>query len=348
MTAPLREDAERDGALRSQHPPANLWGGPRTEAPPFMTAHEAGRYGRVRVEAPKTIDQLRQLITGGMKCPVFSGSKPGELSICNSAVMLQDKIASTLSTHELGELRLPRDKQDARGFHIRPDAYIFRRRELLIGLVGDNLLTHYQLTSSEPVKIVTLLGATAVLHPEHVTLTDWLRILVREQALVVDSTDMAREAFYAVQIRPGEKWKNVASRLVRNFRAVVADPDRPHASEATYFWRYVTERQLYELFERVIDAVLTNPLDRLSLNSLLHDAVARVKREVQPLPIAFHDPLGLDMQKRGQVTEHVFSGFVERLALRSSAYRSVPTLPRSARPNPSKAVTQLFSLDEVR
>ena len=45
-----------------------------------MTAHEAGRYGRVRVEAPKTNDQLRQLITGGMKCPVFSFSKHSSLS----------------------------------------------------------------------------------------------------------------------------------------------------------------------------------------------------------------------------------------------------------------------------
>ena len=262
--------------------------------------------------------------------------------------MLQEKIARTLSTRELGELRPPRDEQEARGFHIRPDAYTFRRRELLIGLVGDNLQTHYQLTASEPVKVVTLLGATAVLHPEHVTLTDWWRILVREQALVVDSTDMARGAVYAVQVRAGEEWRNVASCLIRNFRAVVADPDRPHAFEATYVWRYVTERQLYEIFERVIDAVLTNPLDRLSLNSLLHDAVARVKREVRSPPIAFPDPLGSDMQKRGQVTEHVFSEFVERLALRSSAYRSVPALPRNARPNPSKAVTQLFSLDEVR
>ena len=78
-----------------------------------------------------------------MRCPVFSGSKAGELSICNSAIILQDKIAKTLSTHELEELRLPRDKQDARGFHIRSDAYTFRRRELLIGLVGDYLLTHY-------------------------------------------------------------------------------------------------------------------------------------------------------------------------------------------------------------
>ena len=187
IAGPPRGDAERSGALRGQHTPANRWGGPRIEAPPPLTApprgdagrdgafqgptpprqsvgrttdrslsiHDSprsGSVGRVRVEAPKTIDQLRKLITGGMKCPVFSGSKPGELSICNSAVMLQDKIARTLSTHELGELHLPRDKQDARGFHIRFDVYTFRRRELLIGLVGDNLLTHYQLTASEPGK----------------------------------------------------------------------------------------------------------------------------------------------------------------------------------------------------
>ena len=151
MTVPTRGDAGRNGALRGQHTPANPEGGPWIEAPPLMTAHEAGRYGRVCVEAPKTIDQLRQLITGGIWCPVFSGSKAGELSICNNAVMLQDKIARTLSSHELGELRLPRDDQDARGFHIHPDAYTFRRGELLIGLVGDNLLTHCQLTASEPV-----------------------------------------------------------------------------------------------------------------------------------------------------------------------------------------------------
>ena len=169
---PPREDAGRTGALWGQHTSAGLWGGSRTEAAPLMSPHEAGRHGRMRVEAPKTIDQLRQLITGGIRCPVFTESKTGELSICNSAVMLQDKIARALNTHELAELRLPRDEQDARGFYIRPDVHTFRRRQLLIGLIGDNLLTHYQLTSSEPVTVVTLTGETPVLDPDHVKLTD--------------------------------------------------------------------------------------------------------------------------------------------------------------------------------
>ena len=222
----------------------------------------------MRVEAPKTIDQLRQLITAEIRCPVFAEFKTGEVSISNSTVMLQDKIAWTFNTHELGELRLPRDKQNALGFHIRPDAHTFRRRDLLIGRIGDNVLTHYQLTSSGPVTVITLTDETAVLDPNHVTLSDRLRILVWEQKLVIESTDIAREAFLAVQVRPGEEWRNAASRLVRNFRAVVADPDRPHASEATFFWNYTTKRQLYELFERVINTVPTNLRDRLSLNAL--------------------------------------------------------------------------------
>ena len=126
----------------------------------------------MRVEAPKPIHKLRQLITGGIRCPVFAGSKIGELSVSNSVVMFQDKTARILNTHELGELRLRRDEQDARGFYIRPDAHTFRRRELLIGLIDDDLLTHYQLTSSEPVTVVTLTSEVTVLDPGHITLTD--------------------------------------------------------------------------------------------------------------------------------------------------------------------------------
>ena len=121
----------------------------------------------------------------------------------------------------------------------------------------------------------------------------------------------------------------------------MANTDRLNALKATYFWRYATERLLY-VFERVINVFLTNPLDR-------HDEVTRTKRETRPLPTAFHDLLGMCMRKRGKVTtESVVLEFVDRLGLRSSAYRSVPTLPKNAQPRPSKGMTQPFSLDEMR
>ena len=132
----------REPAYFVANTPRPSVGGARNKPAPLISPREAGRYGRLRVEAPKTIDQLRKLITGGIRCPVFAGSKTGELSISNSAVMSQDKITRTFNTHELVELRLPLDEQDTRRFHIKPDAHTFRRRKLLIRLIGDNLLIH--------------------------------------------------------------------------------------------------------------------------------------------------------------------------------------------------------------
>ena len=93
---------------------------------------------------------------------------------------------------------------------------------------------------------------------------------------------------------------------------------------------------------------MTKPLNRLSLNALLHDAVTKIKREVRPLPIAFHNPLGMGIPTRGKVTQSVFLEFINRLALRSSTYRSVPKVLLNVQPSLSKGVTQVFSLDEVR
>ena len=73
--------------------------------------------------------------------------------------------------------------------------------------------------------------------------------------------------------------------------------------------------------------MLTNSLNHLSLHALLNDAVVRIKRDVRPLPISFHDPLRMGIRNRGKVTESVLLEFVDGLALLSSTYRLVPTLP---------------------
>ena len=65
-SAPTREDAGRAGTLCGQHIPVHPLGGPWDEPPSLISPHEAGRYGHMSVEAPKTIDQLYQLITGGV------------------------------------------------------------------------------------------------------------------------------------------------------------------------------------------------------------------------------------------------------------------------------------------
>ena len=71
MTAPPRGDAERGGALRSQHTPANLWGGPRSPS-----IHDSPRSGSVRARARRSPQDHRPATTvdhGGDEVPsVFS------------------------------------------------------------------------------------------------------------------------------------------------------------------------------------------------------------------------------------------------------------------------------------
>ena len=57
---------------------------------------------------------------GGRNCPCFESSRPGELSIANSAIILKNQIARILSANDLGETRLSVDQQDANEFLYAP------------------------------------------------------------------------------------------------------------------------------------------------------------------------------------------------------------------------------------
>ena len=90
--------------------------------------------------------------------------------------------------------------------------------------------------------------------------------------------------------------------MVRTNHDVVVETDRPHT--------YVTERQLHELLRRLLDALLPNPLDRLSVNLTLRAATVRVKSEVRLPPIDFNDPLRKRMIDRGRLKEIIYNDFV--------------------------------------
>ena len=87
------------------------------------------------------------------------------------------------------------------------------------------------------------------MNPGDVVISDCLRLLVREHALVKGITYLDRVELLAMQVYPDEALKNVAPRPVRNYRTRVVDPDHPHTtSKAAYVWRYATDRQQHESF----------------------------------------------------------------------------------------------------
>lgn len=57
----------------------------------------------------------------------------------------------------------------------------------------------------------------------------------------------------ASRAKTNEAWHAVAARVVKAFRALNAAPERPHASEMNFFWRYISEKDMRRLFDRLAD-----------------------------------------------------------------------------------------------
>ena len=223
------------------------------------------------------LDRIKYKIPHGNKSFVYEGpAQVGELTMNNGAVLLQDRIARTLNAVNQGIFKLPDDQTNGSSFVSTTANCSPQRRELLVDLISDQLLTHHQMTSGEPVIIYSIAGKRIEVEADEVTITEWLRLLVREAALVRGAATSARHALDSVVLKPAEAWPTAAARLVLMFRAATADPDMPHASEAVYFWRYISERNLVELLDRIRDMLLPNALDRISINVLMHQLVADI------------------------------------------------------------------------
>ena len=75
-------------------------------------------------------------------------------------------------------------------------------------------------------------------------------MLVREEAIHPAAKEASQSAPDSISLNPGESWLASAARLVRYKRASLADADRPHSTEQTFFWRYIGESHLKNSMER--------------------------------------------------------------------------------------------------
>ncbi|CAM9599048.1 unnamed protein product, partial [Sphacelaria rigidula] len=79
---------------------------------------------------------------------------------------------------------LPNDTNTQTGvYRPLPDGMSSSRIELLSELLADYLGTHDELQSGRAVEVPTIHGSFITLQPDEVSVTEWLRKLVRESAL---------------------------------------------------------------------------------------------------------------------------------------------------------------------
>ena len=167
------------------------------------------------------------------------------------------------------------------------------------------------------------------------------------------SVGAAEVAIASINVKGAEAWRAAARRLVLVFRASTADRERPHIPEATYFWRYVSEKQLTDLIERLVCLLLPNGFDQAGLQSAMHAQFVRVRTNIQPLQVGHVNPLGQGMVLRGNKTEGLFFGICRlcigathslpntgRHTVRLHRSGSTPSIPRPRLHGPSPSIVQ--------
>ena len=325
---------------------------PVRHQPQLLDVRSHGSSGGVRSEEPgfsdsnsaKGFDRIRKRIVGNLSTPFFGGPSPGPLTEPNCAVFLEEKLRSSFRTLESGVVRLEPDEMVNGVWTTMPDQYTPRRVELLSEFVHDHLATRDAMNSDEPVEVWSITGEVQRKQKEDVTGTDWLRLLVREQALTSISKELALAALDAVSRQPNEAFAAAAARVVKTFRASFANPDRPCVSETQFFWRFVTESDMRILFNHLTDVLMPNPFERNGVSGLLLDHTQRISESLRKLRLEWHDPCSQVMVARGVETHRLYKTFAEILSARSVSC-CTPSAPKRG----SKKVggDNMFSLTEL-
>lgn len=82
------------------------------------------------------------------------------------------------------------------------------------------------------------------------------------------------------------------------------------------------------LYDRVVEVLLPNPLDRVGVNGLMNERVYMIATTLHPLRMEWHDSMGDAMRRRGEVAEILF-----RDSRRTFRSRRVVFNPASATEN---------------
>ena len=224
--------SSRRGTTSLQHSEACHTPGYSTELEQRSQSHSQSQN---TLNAFKILRNVRARVVQTHSLPIYLGpSTQGKLTVANSAALFQNHVSKILATTDDGVFALPQDSPEDPVWRTRADALTSKRRELLTDLLADYLPTYCLMTESQPVVVYRISEQCEPTQVRHVTATNWLRLLVREEGLNSETKHAILEALDSITTKPDESWLSATARLASAFRATRIDPDRPHVIEATF------------------------------------------------------------------------------------------------------------------
>ena len=132
--------------------------------------------------------------------------------------------------------------------------------------------------------------------------------MVQEEAARDHLHSAAKEALNHLELRPREGLTVAASRLVKLYGTTVSEPNRPHVSEVTFFWRYASIETILDPLKRFY--ILVKQSSTMA-EFLWAKYSLEVVTKLRDYPIYKSNPMGSLMQAHGQVAKKLFWEFVD-------------------------------------
>ena len=101
--------------------------------------------------------------------------------------------------------------------------------------------------------------------------------------MLTSALALAELALDGVSRQPKKAWSTAVARVVKHFRVTRINPDRPCVSESKYFWRFLSELEMQNLFTRLADVLLPTPFVRIGVSGLLLEHTLHISEALRML-----------------------------------------------------------------
>ena len=186
--------------------------------------------------------------------------------------------------------------------------------------------------------VPTIDGGEVVKLAKELTITKWMRVLLRETTISETSKVAVQLTLERLEVESGEGWAVAARVVLLHKRAAMVDPNRPFLVEEHYFWKVLSETDVMGICRRIVGMVALHDTDKFE--APLYDVQAQWE-SLRAFPVNTRQILDRTMELRGRKACDIFNKFVEKINMRSSDF-SDPKVPATTKARGIQASVSAF------
>ena len=287
------------------------------------------------------VDRLvKEMGVEGRKSAYESVLQPGavkRLSMKNDPVFFLDELTKVFARHP--NWSMPKDQLNGTApASPQRDGLSDMRVAVFMRLLPDSSMVKMAFANNHSTRVPTIDGREVVKLAKERTITEWMRVFLRETTISETSKVAAQHTLERLEVESGEGWAVAARVVLLHKRAAMVDPNRPFLVEEDYVWKVLSETDAMGICRRIVGMVAPHDTDKFE--TPLYDVHAQWE-SLRAFPVNTGQLLDRTMELRGRKACDIFNKFVEKNNMRSSDF-SNPKVPATTKARGTQASVSAF------